>query len=148
MNCIGNAINFGCASKHLIKIFEAWPIRRCTNHVSFLLLGFILILHLVPLVMRLLPTLKQPWKMCIQLFCKIFPICFLERLLIVLLKNFFANIQKKLKLCIYSQPIFILLKSQMSQNNINWYGRRSMSLTVHEQIEKRVWCEGWGVHGH
>jgi hypothetical protein len=49
-----NAINLGCASKHLIKSFKPWPIKRgCTN---FLLFGLILILYLAPLVTQLLPT--------------------------------------------------------------------------------------------
>jgi len=97
-----NAINLGCASKHLIKSFKPWPIKRgCTN---FLLFGLILILYLAPLVTQLLPTPMHTWKMCIQLLYQILPICFLERLLITLPNFLFANIQKKLELCICQQP--------------------------------------------
>jgi hypothetical protein len=66
INCIENTINLDCASKHLIKSFKSWPIRRgCINHMSFLLFNFILIFHLAPLVTHLLPTPMHSWKMCI-----------------------------------------------------------------------------------
>ncbi len=135
--CIGNAINFGCAFKHLIKFLKPWPIKRgCTSHLSFLLFNFMLLLHLIPLVTHLLPTLMHSWKMCIQSLCKIFPICFPKRLSVVFLKFLFIDIQKKVKLCILPQLAYILLKSWMFWNNINWCGGGSTSLIVHEQIKK------------
>jgi hypothetical protein len=77
INYTRNAINLGCASKHLIKSFKPWLIRtECTNRLSFLLFNFIFILHFVPLVTHWLPTLMHSQKMCIQLLYKILPICF------------------------------------------------------------------------
>ncbi len=112
INCIGNTINLGCASKHLIKYLKPWLIKRgCTNHLSFLLFDFILILHFAPLLMHLLPTWMHPQNLCIQLFCKIFSICFFKKASNCTPKSFVHKYLYKLKLCICPQLAYIFLKS-------------------------------------
>ncbi len=93
INCIGNAINLGCVSKHLIKYLKPWLIKRgCTNHLNFLLFDFILILHFAPLLSTCF-QLGCTLKICaFSCFVKSFQFVFSKRLPIVLPKVLFTNI--------------------------------------------------------